>query len=600
MIVLAVSAGLVGRVVSSKRAYGDGSIALGTVTDTPLSTLAPPPASLPSSGVTNTSVVRRPGTLYPTSTLPKKKRPPSAKFGSTTLPKKVNPGARGTVSTMTHIQLGVRPVVPTNRTIARSNNRTGRIFIPQRLRKILNGARVSPNDVRTLVKAGERGPAMPFRKGLGLGRFGGPPGPVPLAQAVATPADVSLQSGTLAKNGGLAMLLIMLVALPAEIFNSTLKEHHRTIASYHGRLRRAVDAAEARLEKLHPVAMLVMFAVAGSLLYGLADPTFGFDMSSLSEVTGFIGAILVITTVTQISRGIFMHRRYRKIGDLKAFPLGLAIAAVLVVFSRLSHFEPGYVFGVFAAIVFRVKPTEEEDGKSILLSSVGLVAVSVGCWFASIPIKDAVVAGNHSFAFLSLDSMLTTVWVCGLQSLLFGLIPMKYLDGEAIIHWSKVAWAGTYIAVMFIFVQMVVHPTPGGYGGNSNASFISMLYLFLGFMALSLLFWSYFRIRHGHHGGDLAVNSGMATVGHGGVGRVVGAMPGAGHWGSGWATSVAGSPDASPPGSPFPQQGQVAASSPAQWHYDPTGRHHMRFWSGWHWTEHVVAHDGGQGVDHLT
>ena len=180
----------------------------------------------------------------------------------------------------------------------------------------------------------------------------------------------------------------------------------------------------------------------------------------------------------------------------------LAKVVVVVVFSRLSHFEPGYVFGVFAAIVFRIEPTNEEDGRSVTWASIWLIGVSAISWILWIPIKDSVISGHSSFGLLALDSLLSTVWVCGLQSLLFGLIPMKYLDGDTIYHWSKAAWAGLYLVIMFIFVQFVMHPSAAGFGGNKNANMISMLYLFIGFTVFAGAFWAYFRIKHGKSSGE--------------------------------------------------------------------------------------------------
>lgn len=40
----------------------------------------------------------------------------------------------------------------------------------------------------------------------------------------------------------------------------------------------------------------------------------------------------------------------------------------------------------------------------------------------------------------------------------------------------------------------------------------------------------------------------------------------------------------------------VAASAPARWLADPTGRHQMRYWDALRWTEHV-SDDGVTAVD---
>ncbi|HUY86566.1 MAG TPA: Ig-like domain-containing protein, partial [Acidimicrobiales bacterium] len=234
----------------------------------------------------------------------------------------------------------------------------------------LNGNLATPQMVKALVQAGQRGPAMGYNKGYGLGSAGGPPGPVPLAQSIPSPTEAMHSFGkTAGQNSILTFLLIFLIGLPSLIFNSTLKEHHGNIASTHGAIRRFIDRIEAWLAKLHTAALLGFFAVIGSLLYAVVDPTFGFNLSSLAEIVGYVGAIILSTGVTEIARGVYVHRKFKKIGDLRAFPLGIVMAAAFDVFSRVAHFEPGFVFGILAAMVFRVEPTGEEDGRSIALSS---------------------------------------------------------------------------------------------------------------------------------------------------------------------------------------------------------------------------------------
>ena len=357
---------------------------------------------------------------------------------------------------------------------------------------------------------------MHYIQGYGLGLGGGPPGPVPLANSIPSPTEAikTMSVKTAGQNAGIALLLLILVALPATLFNSTLKEHHKTLASSRGFIRRAVDRVEGWLEGLHTGALLVLFSVVGSALYALVDPTFGLNRSSFAEIAGYVGAILITTCTTELARGAYVKRRFHKIGDLRAFPLGVAIALILVLFSRLSHFEPGYVFGVFAAIVFRVEPTKIEDGKSVALASTWLMAVSALSWLIWIPVKGAVISGNHSVGMLILDSLLSTVWVCGLQSLLFGLIPMKYLDGDTVWHWSKSTWIVLYLIVMFVFVQFVMHPSAAGFGGNQHASMFSMLYLFLGFTVVAAGFWGYFRLKHGKTKEDEGEFEGLAQASH--------------------------------------------------------------------------------------
>jgi hypothetical protein len=299
----------------------------------------------------------------------------------------------------------------------------------------------------------------------------------------------------LAQNATLALLLILLVALPAEIFNSTLKQHHADLARRTRRLRLFVERLEGRMAALPDAGVLAVFAVVGALLYSFIDPSFGFTTASLALVLGLVIAIVVVTGVHELARGIYIERRFKKSGRLKVFPLGLLVAVILVVFSRLAHFQPGYLFGVLAGLSFRVEPTHSEEGRSLVLASLFTLALAVAAWLAWVPVKDAVMSGDTSFTMLVLDAVLATTWVCGVQSLLFSLIPMRYMDGETVVAWSRWAWFGIYGLGMFFFVQTIMHPQSARYGGNPNANLGSMLLLFICFMVIAMAFWLFFRLR---------------------------------------------------------------------------------------------------------
>ncbi len=460
------------------RSVPPGYVAPPAPTPIVFSPVAPTPTPTPGSSTSPTTAPTTTSTtLKSTSTTAVKKAPSSQSHAKSS-------SNRATSTTLSPQALGVTS--------------TGGVVSVDGVTNNSNGNDVPPAAVKALVAAGQSGPAMPFNKGYGLGAGGGPPGPAPLARSIPTPTQaLHAIKKTVKDNGLLSFLLIFLIGLPAIAFNSALKEHHASLASSHGALRRLVDSVEARLENLHGAVLLVAFAVIGSVLYALDDPAFGFNLGSLAEIVGYVGAILVSTTATEVLRGVYVHRRFQKVGDLRAFPLGIVVAIVFDAFSRLSHFEPGYVFGILAAIVFRVKPTGEEDGRSMTYASMWLLGLAVASWFAFGVVNGAVIAGNHHFWMLAAESLLSYVWICGLQSLFFGLIPARYMDGDAIFSWSKIAWAALYLVVTFTFVQFILHPTTSGFGGNKNTNLFSMLAIFIVSAVAGLTFWLYSHLRFG-------------------------------------------------------------------------------------------------------
>jgi hypothetical protein len=338
------------------------------------------------------------------------------------------------------------------------------------------------------------------RNAVGFGSGPGQSARSVVVRSIPSPTDISFSPKLLAENATLALLLIVLVALPAEIFNSTLKQHHRDLARRARPVRLFVERLESHMSKLSDLGVLGVFSLIGALLYGLIDPSFGFTAASMALVVGLVVAIVVITGVHEIARGLYLERRFKKSGRLKVFPLGLLIAVILVVFSRLAHFQPGYLFGVLAGLSFRVEPTSSEEGRSLVLASLLTLILAVFAWLAWVPVKDAVMSGHTSFPMLVLDAALATTWVCGVQSLLFSLIPMRYMDGETVMAWSRRVWFAVYGLGMFFFVQTIMHPQSTRYGGNPNANLFSMLMLFLFFMVVAMAFWLFFRLR-GRTGG---------------------------------------------------------------------------------------------------
>ncbi len=140
-----------------------------------------------------------------------------------------------------------------------------------------------------------------------------------------------------------------------------------------------------------------------------------------------------------------------------------------------------------------------------------MLGLSAIAWLAFGPVNSQVVAGNHSFALLVLESLLSYVWICGLQSLFFGLIPIRYMDGEAVYKWSKIAWTTMFVIITFIFVQFVMHPSAAGYGGNVHTNLLPMISIFIVSGLAALTFWvvSHYRWRKMVHEGVEHIGEGI-------------------------------------------------------------------------------------------
>ena len=66
---------------------------------------------------------------------------------------------------------------------------------------------------------------------------------------------------------------------------------------------------------------------------------------------------------------------------------------------------------------------------------------------------------------------------------------------------SRVRWAVAFGAAVVAFVVVVIRPIVEGALDASRPSVVTALGLFVGFAALSVAFWGYFRLRGARHAG---------------------------------------------------------------------------------------------------
>jgi hypothetical protein len=316
-----------------------------------------------------------------------------------------------------------------------------------------------------------------------------------LVRSISAPREVDNTLKLLLFNGLLALLLMLLVALPAEIFNATFKTHHDEVVRHVDKFHQRLRPIDEFIDRIPNWASLSVFAVAAAGLWAFIDPSFGTNKSSLALVLGLTGAIATVTFVSTLTKNGFLKKSYGIHGSLRVLPAGVVLAAVLLLISKLAHFNPGYLFGVFASLGFVKHPTAQQSGRAVARAAGWMLLVAVISWFAWVPVKEMAIAGKGGLGVLIVDAFLSNLWVWSLQALVFSLIPLDYLDGKDVMAWSKKAWVGIYGLVMFIFVHTVMHPKTARYGANPNANIRSMSYLFVGFMTAAVAFWAYFQGR---------------------------------------------------------------------------------------------------------
>ncbi|MCU1455677.1 MAG: hypothetical protein JWN46_3823, partial [Acidimicrobiales bacterium] len=314
-----------------------------------------------------------------------------------------------------------------------------------------------------------------------------------LVSSVATPRNVSRRARQIAVNALLAALIVLLIAFPSHVFNSTLGDNYDEIVGWVRPSQARVLRARRFWSGLPSSVSVGGLALAGAVLYGFLDPRFGLSAASLALVLGLTAALIVMTAVVDVARARYLRRRLGVHSYVRGYPGGLLVAMLLVAFSRVAHFNPGYVFGVFTALNFSGPVDERDDGRAVARASMWAFGLAVAAWFAWEPVSRAALRPHPSFGVLVLDAALATMWVAGVQGLVFGLLPLRFLAGEKVVAWSRRGWAAIYLVGTFAFVHTMLNP--GAAARGSRRSILPALLLFVAFGVASVAFWAFFRFR---------------------------------------------------------------------------------------------------------
>ena len=129
------------------------------------------------------------------------------------------------------------------------------------------------------------------------------------------------------------------------------------------------------------------------------------------------------------------------------------------------------------------------------MSALWTLAVSVVAWLARTPVHTAAVKPGAGFGVQALDAALASVVVIGIEGVVIGLLPMRFLDGARLKRWNRRVWIAVFGVALFAFVDILLNPRSGYIASSSRGAVAMTVAVFLGFGLGSLLFWAFFRFR---------------------------------------------------------------------------------------------------------
>jgi hypothetical protein len=363
------------------------------------------------------------------------------------------------------------------------------------------------------------GPALPN----GSGGSGLKSASAPIASSIGTPGEIFHNVGHNIVNAGITVAVILFITFPANIFNNTFSSNYAEIllimAGFKRRLRRslglkdrdtsstaatspALAASTGPSTAVVPVAPTTsslpalntsdepgrtsrvgffVVLVLGAILGGLLDPKFGFNRQSATDLGAtFVSFAFGAGLSWYITKVFRQHHKYPTHTYLRALPLGLAIAALCVLISRLTSFEPGYLYGVVVGISFAESLEERHNAHLTVISTMSTLVVALIAWFLWIPVNHLSLTHVGNVPIGLLDDVLGSIFVGGMVGTVIGLMPLQFMPGATLLRWRKDVWLIVFFIAIFLLVEVELNPASGP-THHGSAPVVTALVLFVGF-----------------------------------------------------------------------------------------------------------------------
>jgi hypothetical protein len=316
--------------------------------------------------------------------------------------------------------------------------------------------------------------------------------------ALPKPDQVDFSPGSLLTSAVIVAGMLFLIAFPGELFNTTLEEHYDEVRSWFGLKPKRLEEETGRSQ----IIPFIVFLGVGGLLYTLLNPNFRLDRSTIAAAIGLALSMGIVTLAFDVPTLAYVRRREGVWGRLVILPGTLLVAAACVALSRAVHFLPGYFYGLIAGITFRRQIANAIKGRLVAASAVLVLVLSVLSWLALKPVSSAADKPGASMGLLIVEATLGGIFWCGLDSLVIGLLPLRFLSGSEVREWSRRAWTVLFVLTQLAFVHILLRPGTGYVANTRQSPTAIVVGLFIAFALFSIAFWAYFRFRTPHSEGD--------------------------------------------------------------------------------------------------
>ncbi|MER3389106.1 MAG: hypothetical protein RJQ01_03655 [Microcella sp.] len=315
-----------------------------------------------------------------------------------------------------------------------------------------------------------------------------PAAPSALTTSIPTMAEIFRNPIVTITAGGLALAILLLVAFPTELLNSTLSANTRRFGKAFARFESGVDritdwfAAVTRTRATAAAVLIVITAV----IFGFVDPSFGFDAVSVRLTLALAIGLFLVTYVASWISAAIIWRVWRFETSIGLQPAALVFAVIGVVVARLLDFSPGFLVGLVIGLEIVARVDAPHRVRAVLTQLGVMVGISVLAWVGYSILTESTSGALDWVTALSLDT-LAAATAEGLTAAAVAILPLGFLEGREIFQRSKALWIGAFLVTASLFALLVL-PTEDGIDEISNVG--TWLLVLVGFAVVTLTLWA--------------------------------------------------------------------------------------------------------------
>ncbi|CAN5127141.1 hypothetical protein BH09ACT5_BH09ACT5_02230 [soil metagenome] len=284
--------------------------------------------------------------------------------------------------------------------------------------------------------------------------------PTALTGSVPTLFDIITNPVALGIAAGLALIIMLLVAIPAEVLNATIESNTDRFGGFFGRIQLALNRATEWFIGVTrtPIIASALLILLTSIIFGFVDPHFGIDLASLRLVLSVGTALFIVTFVASRITGAIVGRAWKLESSIGMQPAALLFAVLGVVIARVLDFSPGFLVGLVIGLELSHRATELQRIRAIVIEFSVITGLGLLAWLGYSLVVAAQGDAPLDFVTGYVQDTLVAVTSEGLTAVVIALIPVAFLDGKKIWERSKRLWVLIFAIVATAF-SLLVLPT---------------------------------------------------------------------------------------------------------------------------------------------